>query len=59
MLKKTQIHNKNAKGGVDVIYEDDQNSNSTHAPKAPVNSARIDAAAKKTTKSKLKQKYTK
>ncbi|MFT7561767.1 MAG: hypothetical protein ACI93R_003698 [Flavobacteriales bacterium] len=59
MLKKTQIHNKNTKSGVDVIYEDDQSSNTKHAPEAPVNSARIDAAAKTTTKSKLKQKYSK
>lgn len=59
MLKKTHIQNKNAKGGVDVIYEDDQNTKTVSAPEAPVSSARIDAAAKKTTKSKLKQKYTK
>ncbi|GLS28205.1 hypothetical protein [Marinibactrum halimedae] len=59
MLKKTHIQNKNAKSGVDVIYEDDQNINDPSAPEVPVSSSRIDAAAQKTTKSKLKQKYLK
>ncbi len=57
MLKKTQIKNKNAKSGVDYIFEDSQSDASQAAPQAPINSSRIDAVAKKTTKAKLKQKY--
>lgn len=55
MLKKTQIHNKGAKSGVDTIYEADQQS--PQGANSPLSPSRIDSVAKKTTKAKLKEKY--